>query len=307
MAGDALQLGDQHADVAHALGHLDAEQPLDRQAERQAVRLRAEVVHPLDERDHLLPLLLLGGLLDAGVQVADRRVGVDDGLAGELQHEPQHAVRAGVLRPHVDGHRLAAKFRRRCTSGIRSPAQCRARSTGEAGQQFARSTSSQIAWSSVMCTSCTRAVDSCGTLMWICRHSAERAAVAPGQRDRLQPAAGGLAHRLDHVRRPAARRDRNGDVAGAARAPRSAARTPARTRKSFATLVSTLASVVSAMRRHPGALALEPADQLRGDVLRVGGAAAVAEHQQLPACAVRRVDQRPLPATTASSDCARTR
>ena len=34
----------------------------------------------------------------------------DDGLAVELQHEPQHAVRAGVLRPHVDGHRLGAKF-----------------------------------------------------------------------------------------------------------------------------------------------------------------------------------------------------
>ena len=59
----------------HPLGHLDAEQLLDRQAERQAVRLRAEVVHPLDERDDLLPLLLLGGLLDAGVQVADGRVG----------------------------------------------------------------------------------------------------------------------------------------------------------------------------------------------------------------------------------------
>ena len=53
---------------------LDAEQPLDREAERQAVRLRAEVVHALDERDDLLPLLLLGGLLDAGVQEADGRV-----------------------------------------------------------------------------------------------------------------------------------------------------------------------------------------------------------------------------------------
>ena len=73
VAGDALQLGDEHADVVDPLGHLDAEQLLDREAEGQAVRLRAQVVHALDERDDLLPLLLLGGLLDAGVQVADGR------------------------------------------------------------------------------------------------------------------------------------------------------------------------------------------------------------------------------------------
>ena len=35
----------------------------------------------------------------------------DDRLADELQHQPQHAVRAGVLRPHVDGHRLGAQLR----------------------------------------------------------------------------------------------------------------------------------------------------------------------------------------------------
>ena len=94
----------QHADVADAFGHLDAEQPLDRQAERHAVGLRAQVIHPLDERDHLLPLLLFGGFLDARVQVADRRRRREHGLAIELEHQPQHAVRAGVLRPHVDGH-----------------------------------------------------------------------------------------------------------------------------------------------------------------------------------------------------------
>ena len=76
--------------------------------ERQAVGLRAEVIHALDERDHLLPLLLLGGLLDAGVEVADGGRHGDDGLAIELEHQPQHAVRAGVLRPHVDGHRLGS-------------------------------------------------------------------------------------------------------------------------------------------------------------------------------------------------------
>ena len=104
----------QHADVLDALRHRPRRRGAARPPGRTpGVRLRAEVVHPLDERDHLLPLLLLGGLLDARVQVADRRLGPDDGLAVELQHEPQHAVRAGVLRPHVDGHRLGAEFRHR--------------------------------------------------------------------------------------------------------------------------------------------------------------------------------------------------
>jgi hypothetical protein len=102
----------QHADRADPLRHLrvDAEHAFDRQTERQAVRLRAEVIHALDERNHLLPLLLLRGLLDAGVQVADGRRHRHDRLAIELQHQPQHAVRAGVLRPHVDGHRLCSQI-----------------------------------------------------------------------------------------------------------------------------------------------------------------------------------------------------
>ena len=43
--------------------------------EGERVRLRGEIVRPLDERNDLLPLLLLRRLLDARVEVADRRVG----------------------------------------------------------------------------------------------------------------------------------------------------------------------------------------------------------------------------------------
>ncbi len=112
VAGDPLQLHEQDADVFHALRHrsFDAEQPLDREAEGKRVRLRAEIIHPLDERDHLLPLLLFGRLLDAGVEKPDRRSRGDDRLTGELHHDVQHAVRAGVLRPHVDGHQFLTKF-----------------------------------------------------------------------------------------------------------------------------------------------------------------------------------------------------
>ena len=87
----------------------------------------------------------------------------------------------------------------------------------------------------------------------------------------------------DDVGGAAAGRDAERDVAAAARALRSAARTPARTRSRWPTLVSTLVSVVSASAATGAAFALEPPDQLRGHVLRVGGAAAVAEDQHLAA------------------------
>ena len=48
-------------------------------------------------------------LFDAGVQEANIRHARHDAFAVEFQQEPQHAVRAGVLRPHVQQHRLAGK------------------------------------------------------------------------------------------------------------------------------------------------------------------------------------------------------
>ena len=62
-------------------GHLLVEQPLDRHAERHRVEVVGEVVHPLDERDHLPVRLVLAALLDAGVDVADVRVRLEHLLA----------------------------------------------------------------------------------------------------------------------------------------------------------------------------------------------------------------------------------
>ena len=45
-------------------------------------------------------------------------------------------------------------------------------------------------------------------------------------------------------------------------------------------------------RRQSLALALEAPDELRGHVLRIGGAAAIAEHQQLAARLERRANRR---------------
>src|SRR5439155_17289190 len=49
---------------------------------------------------------LLAGLLHAGVEVADDRLGPQHRLALEFEHDPEHAVRRRVLRPEVDDHGL---------------------------------------------------------------------------------------------------------------------------------------------------------------------------------------------------------
>ena len=68
-------------------------------------------------------------------------------------------------------------------------------------------------------------------------------------------------------------------------------------------LVSTLVSVVSATAGSAGPFAHEPPDQLRGQVLRVGRAAAVAEYQQLPS-RLQRLGNRPGGAAAPARDAA---
>jgi hypothetical protein len=124
VAVEALQFRQQHADPLHAVGDLDTEQLLDRERKAEAVRLGAQVIHPLDERDDLLPLLLLGRLLDAGVEVADGGIGGDDVLAVQLEDDPKHPVRARVLRPHVDGERFGLQFRHAGRQNVLRLASC---------------------------------------------------------------------------------------------------------------------------------------------------------------------------------------
>ena len=108
VAGDPVELGEEHADPLRPLGDVlvDAEELLGGEAEHQLVEQRRGVVHPRDVGGALEVGEVLARLLHAGVQVADDRLGAQHGLALELEHEAQHAVGAGVLRPHVDDHRL---------------------------------------------------------------------------------------------------------------------------------------------------------------------------------------------------------
>ena len=89
---------------------VDLEQRLDRAAEGHRVEVVGEVVHPLDDRDDLPVGLVLGGLFDAGVDVADDRLDVAHDLALERDQQAQHPVRRGVVGAHVERQQLVRGF-----------------------------------------------------------------------------------------------------------------------------------------------------------------------------------------------------
>ena len=103
---DPVELQVEHPQVLGAVGDLQLEQPLDTAAEGLHVEEVGEVVHPLDERDRLPVALVLAGLLDPGVEVADHRLQVEDLLAPQGDDQAEHPVGGGVVRPHVDRHHL---------------------------------------------------------------------------------------------------------------------------------------------------------------------------------------------------------
>jgi hypothetical protein len=103
---DAVELQVDHAQVLRALGHLDLDQRLDRPAEGHRVEVVGQVVHALDHRDDLPVGLVLRGLLDARVHVADDRFDIAHDLALERHDQPQHPVRGRVVRAEVERQQL---------------------------------------------------------------------------------------------------------------------------------------------------------------------------------------------------------
>ena len=108
--GDAVELEVDHAQVLGALGNLDLDQRLHGAAVGHRVEVVGQVVHPLDDRDHLPVGLVLGGLLDPRVHVADDRFDVADDLALQRHEQPQHAVCRGVVRAEVERQQLLARL-----------------------------------------------------------------------------------------------------------------------------------------------------------------------------------------------------
>ena len=125
---DAIQLGHQHADPLRPRDVVfDAEELLGRHREHELVEERRRVVHARDVGGPLQEREVFAGLLHAGVQVADDRLGAQHGLAVELEHEAQHAVRRRVLRTHVDDHRLVVAGVARSRARPPRPPTCAAR------------------------------------------------------------------------------------------------------------------------------------------------------------------------------------
>ena len=170
-------------------------------------------------------------------------------------------MRAGVLRPHVDGQHLGAQLRH--TAPVRRARTSRAAACG-APPARARSSAA-------------------GTLMWMSAAAPTRAAVAAGQGHRRQAARLRRRERREHVGRPAARRDAEQHVARRGRAPPPAARRPGRSRSRWR---SPSGSTCPSSGRSPPAPARSRSkrpDQFRREVLGVRGAAAVAAGQDPPA------------------------
>ena len=106
---DPVELARQHPDVLGAARHLDVQEVLERHHRRPLAEQRADVLERVHLAVDVVVVRVLAQLLDAAVEVAEDRVEVDDLLAVDLEHDPQHAVRGRVLGPHVDEHLAVAE------------------------------------------------------------------------------------------------------------------------------------------------------------------------------------------------------
>ena len=102
VAGDAVQLGEDHAHRLRARRRFDVQQLLHRQAVAQAVGDGRHVVHAVHVGVELRVGAVLGDLFHAAVQVADDAIGAQNLFAIQLEDDAQHAVRGRVLRAHVE-------------------------------------------------------------------------------------------------------------------------------------------------------------------------------------------------------------
>ena len=102
MVQDAADFGVEHAHIGGALGHGNAGELLDGQAEGVLLIHRRDVIEAVEIADALKIGLVLQQLLGAAVQKADMRVNALDDFAIQLQHHAQHAVSGGVHRAEID-------------------------------------------------------------------------------------------------------------------------------------------------------------------------------------------------------------
>ena len=104
MAGDAVQLAEDDADVFGAFGHFQAHELFNGHAVGQLIVEVADVVHTVEEGYDLVVLFTLAKLFGAAVQIADVRFHVHDFLAVHPQHHAKDAMGGWMLRAHVEQH-----------------------------------------------------------------------------------------------------------------------------------------------------------------------------------------------------------
>jgi len=104
VAGHAIELARQDADVFRAARHLDVEQLLERHDAGPLAEQRADVLERVEVADRLVVVGVLAQLLDAPMQVAEDRVEIDDLLAVELEDHSEHAMGRRMLGSHVEEH-----------------------------------------------------------------------------------------------------------------------------------------------------------------------------------------------------------
>ena len=102
VAGDAVQLGEDHADILGARRSFDIEQLLDCLAVAQPIRDRGHIIHAVDVRIEHRIGAVFADLFHAAVQVADDAFQAKNFFAVEPQNHAQHAMRGGMLRAHID-------------------------------------------------------------------------------------------------------------------------------------------------------------------------------------------------------------
>ena len=104
VAGDAVQLAENHPDIFRPFRDLQAHKLLNSPAIDLLVIEVGDVVQPVEEGRYLVVLLPLAELLGTPVEVADVGHHVDDFLAVDPQHHAKHAVGRGMLRAHIEQH-----------------------------------------------------------------------------------------------------------------------------------------------------------------------------------------------------------
>src|SRR5450759_2873371 len=104
VAGDPVQLAGQDPDVLRPPRDLDVQQLLEGHHRAPLAEEGGDVLQRVELADDVVEVGVLGDLLHAAMEVAQDRVQVHYLLAGDLEDNPQDAVRGRVLGPHVQEH-----------------------------------------------------------------------------------------------------------------------------------------------------------------------------------------------------------